>query len=973
LFSRFLLSVVMVFFFWSSFVVAQTPFYRKISFLEGLPTQVIYDSYVAKNGMLYLGTDKGLIAFDGIRFKEFPFNENLGLAVNSIQEDNNGVIWCKNFANQVFFLKDNILQLHQSAHKILSQDLNNLVDFLVVDDKLWLLTEKKLLLVRKDKNPKIIHQFKAYNQENAFTAITYDSRIKKIYIASIEHFFVLHSNGILEQFPTQSGQKELTIYNGEVYYNIKGRKNEIWDKNGNRIETILPDKNTYFINTSVANNDFWLCTSDGLYELNVTQRKTGDGFLRGKKITDVVSDKERNIWVSTLDEGLYFIPNKNFLKLDVALQTSKTQLNFNSVATSENGQLFVGTSNGKIIEFNTKQEQVFVYDSKTDMEVEYIYLYENKIISSIGIFNLGQSNPVIGGYFGKIITEDASDNFVIASYNLAGLLPKQLKGEPSVSNHFKAKEIINFNNGDFSIYPFRFKRARSVFYCDKKDLYYVGYSDGLYVYDNKQQIIEIKTKEGKPIVASRIISDGKGAIWVASTQQGILKIQNNKVVQAIAKENGLSSNHCKRIQLDSNGLWAVTDNGLDFIDFKSMKTRNVGLNLGLKGININDFSITNDQVFLATNEGVLYSDKQIFQDEVVPKFSLSKIKSKKQWFEDGAVFDFQKNAIDFHFQTIHYKSLGNYSYEYRLKEFDTNWTSQSAAATKVSYLALKPGNYTFEARVRTSDVVTPIQSRNFVIKKPFWMTYWFGTLMVLLFFGIVFVVFKWATNRARKKQLIKEQLALSQLTALRTQMNPHFMFNVLNAVQGLIYSNQKSRANEYLGTFSDLMRKTLDVSDKRSISIYEELETIKLYVELEKARFEGDDFDFILDFPKQVDLHQYQIPSLIVQPFVENAIKHGLMHKTGKKILSLSIKKGNENYWKFEIKDNGIGREQSGKINASMKKHQSFATKATSNRITLINKLSLLPITLQINDLENEGIVSGTQVVLQIPIKEVTL
>ncbi|MFM7896930.1 MAG: hypothetical protein ACKO8L_13585, partial [Flavobacterium sp.] len=252
-----------------------------------MPTQVIYDSYVAKNGMLYLGTDKGLIAFDGIRFKEFPFNENLGLAVNSIQEDSNGTIWCKNFANQVFSLRDNVLHLHQSAHKILSQDLNNLVDFLVVEDKLWLLTEKKLLLVREGKNPKIIHQFKAYNQEDAFTAITYDSKIKKIYIASIKHFFILNPNGILEQFPTQSGQKELTVYDGEVYYNIKGRKNEIWDKNGNRIETILPDKNTYFINSSVANNDFWLCTSDGLYELNVTQRKTGDGFLRGKKITDV--------------------------------------------------------------------------------------------------------------------------------------------------------------------------------------------------------------------------------------------------------------------------------------------------------------------------------------------------------------------------------------------------------------------------------------------------------------------------------------------------------------------------------------------------------------------------------------------------------------------------------------------------------------------------------------------------------------
>jgi len=951
----------------------QTPFYRKISFLEGLPTQVIYDSYVAKNGMLYLGTDKGLIAFDGIRFREFSFNENLGLAVNSIQEDNKGMIWCKNFANQVFFLQNDVLQLHQSANKILSQDLNNLVDFLVVDDKLWLLTEKKLLLVREGKNPKIIHQFKSLNQEDAFTAITYDALQKKIFIASIGNFFVLLSNGILEQFPAQKGQKELTIYKGEVYYNIKGTKNEIWDKNGNRIETNLPEANTYFINTSVTNKDFWLCTSDGVYELNVAERKTDKGFLRGKRITDVVSDKEQNIWVSTLDEGLYFIPNKNFQKLNVALQTSKAQLNYNSITISKNGHLFAGTSNGKIIEFNNKQEQVFVYDSKTDMEVEYIYLNENTIISSVGVFQLNQSNPVFRGYFGKMLTDDNSNNFVIATYNLAGLLPKQLKGSPTISAHFKTKEIIEFNNEGLSIYPLRFKRARSVFYCNYTDLYYVGYSDGLYVYDNKKNIFEIKTKNGKPIVASRIISDGKDAVWIASTQQGILKIQNKKVVQTISKANGLSSNHCKRIQLDKNGLWIVTDNGLDYIDFKSMKPRNVGLNLGLKGININDFSITNDKVFLATNEGILYSNTTIFQDEVMPIFSLSKIKSKNQWFANDAAFDFQKNAVEFQFQTIHYKSLGNYSYEYRLKELDTNWTSQSAAATKVSYLALKPGNYTFEARVRTSDLVTPIQSRTFVIKKPFWMTYWFGTAMVFLFFGIVYWVYKWATIRTRKQQKVKEQLALSQLTALRTQMNPHFMFNVLNAVQGLIYSNQKSRANEYLGTFSDLMRKTLDVSDKKTISIQEELETIKLYIELEKARFEGDDFEFLLEVPNELDLYQYEIPSLIIQPFIENAIKHGLLHQSGKKILCLFIKKENENYWKFEIKDNGIGREQSERINANMKKHQSFATKATSNRIALINKLSPLPITLQINDLENEGVVLGTQVILQIPIKEVTL
>ena len=950
----------------------QVPFYRKISFLEGLPTQVIYDSYVAKNGMLYLGTDKGLISFDGVKFKEYSFSENLGVAVNSIQEDNKGVIWCKNFANQVFFLKNSVLQLHQSAQKILSQDLNNLVDYLIINDKLWLLTEKKLFLVRKGKNPKIIHQFKDFNQQNGFTALTYDEVLKKIYIASFTDLFTLHSNGFLDKSKAEEGQKELTLFNGEVYYNIKGVKNEIWDKNGNRLNTNLPEKSTYFINTSVANDHFWLCASDGLYELNVKKQITEKGFLRGKRITDVVSDKEKNIWVSTLDEGLYFIPNKNFQKLEVTLQSSVGQLNFNVLALSKSGHLFVGTSNGKIIEFNKNQQQQFVYDSATDLEVEYIYLTNDKIITSVGIFNYNNSKPALKGYFGKTIAEDSFSNFVVATYNLAGIMPKKLQGNPQIPPHFKQKEVTEFNKIGLSIFPLRYKRARSVYYCKTNNLYYVGYSDGLFVYDIDKNVTEIKTNNGKPIVVSRIISDADGAIWVASSQQGVLKIKKNKVVEVITKKNGLSSNHCKRIQLNG-GLWVVTDNGLDYIDLSSKKVRNMSLNLGLKGISINDFFVFSDQVFLATNEGILYGEKNLFQNKVMPNFTLSKIKSNTKWYESGTAFEYKKNSIEFHFQTIYYKSLGNYTYEYRLKEIDTLWTSQSALVTKVRFLALNPGAYTFEARVRTADLVTPTQTRFLIIKKPFWFTYGFITFMAAFFFVLIYAVFKWATIRTKKQQKIKEQLALSQLTALRTQMNPHFMFNVLNAVQGLIYSNQKSRANEYLGTFSDLMRKTLDVSDKKSVTIFEELETIKLYIELEKARFEGDDFNFVLQVPKEIDLHNYEIPSLIVQPFVENAIKHGLLHKAGKKELSISITKVNDAFWQFKIKDNGIGRVESEKINSTMKKHQSFATKATANRIELINKLTATPITIFIEDVQDNENCIGTLVTLNIPIKEVTL
>jgi LytS/YehU family sensor histidine kinase len=229
---------------------------------------------------------------------------------------------------------------------------------------------------------------------------------------------------------------------------------------------------------------------------------------------------------------------------------------------------------------------------------------------------------------------------------------------------------------------------------------------------------------------------------------------------------------------------------------------------------------------------------------------------------------------------------------------------------------------------------------------------------------------QWRIESIRKRQKIREHLALSQITALRTQMNPHFMFNILNAFQGLIYSNQKTKANEFLGVFSDLMRKTLDISDKREISIQEELEAIELYISLEKARFPEDEFEYTLDTKETEDLDKYAIPSLILQPFIENAIKHGLLHKQGLKKLHLKISKENDQYWRFEIEDNGIGRQQSYVLNKTLKKHNSFATKAIDSRISLINKLNKTPIHIDVHDLKNEEkLVLGTRVILKLPIK----
>jgi sensor domain CHASE-containing protein len=133
-------------------------------------------------------------------------------------------------------------------------------------------------------------------------------------------------------------------------------------------------------------------------------------------------------------------------------------------------------------------------------------------------------------------------------------------------------------------------------------------------------------------------------------------------------------------------------------------------------------------------------------------------------------------------------------------------------------LALNPGTYKFQINIKIGEKYTPINEINFQICKPFWLQSWFLIIIMIALLALLFFVYRWAVVKTRKSEELKEQLALSQLTALRSQMNPHFIFNILNAVQGLIYSNQKSKASDYLGKFSDLMRRILETSDINEVT-----------------------------------------------------------------------------------------------------------------------------------------------------------
>ncbi len=223
-------------------------------------------------------------------------------------------------------------------------------------------------------------------------------------------------------------------------------------------------------------------------------------------------------------------------------------------------------------------------------------------------------------------------------------------------------------------------------------------------------------------------------------------------------------------------------------------------------------------------------------------------------------------------------------------------------------------------------------------------------------------------KETQKRLALEKQYKDSELKALKAQMNPHFIFNALNSIQDYIVLNQKSLASDYLGKFADLIRNYLHFSDTGFISIPDEVHNLKLYLELEKLRFE-DALIYNFEIEANANSEAIKIPTMLIQPYIENALKHGLLHKKDDRVLSISIAKTSEKIIECVVEDNGVGREKSRAINTKrQQQHKSFALKATTERLNLLNYGKERKIGVEIIDLKEKDIAKGTKVILNIPI-----
>ena len=340
-------------------------------------------------------------------------------------------------------------------------------------------------------------------------------------------------------------------------------------------------------------------------------------------------------------------------------------------------------------------------------------------------------------------------------------------------------------------------------------------------------------------------------------------------------------------------------------------------------------------------------------------------------FSNGKIeLRYDQNTIGVSFSAIEYLFPEKVQYAFRLSELHSDWRYADYKSREILYSNLSPGKYAFQLKAQMLGgnwQVEPIELI-IVITPPFWQTWWFRILAGLVLIATAFYLIRWRITLVRKKEqqkaLHEKQLIELEAKALRAQMNPHFIFNSMNSIKSLINKNENDKAASYLTTFSKLIRTLFQNSDKREISLYEELETCKFYTQLEKMRF-GDKVEFVFNVDEAIDLKDFKVPALILQPFIENAIWHGLIPKETGGIVTISVKK-NDGAIQCIIDDNGIGREQSKQFKPLYEAtYQSKGIGLTQSRLELDKLLNEREDAILIIDKEDEsGQSEGTRVII---------
>lgn len=746
------------------------------------------------------------------------------------------------------------------------------------------------------------------------------------------------SNGVFEVLKNRSFKQLITA--NENY----GGNNEIYN--------IYEEKN----------GDVWMPTKKGLVKydknLNVKTRKM---YFANQHIFTVIRDNEDNIWMATpwglvkvFSEGARYVTKANYPASDNIVKAVDDGEG-GIWAINLEGIVYRYSKNGGVAEFKDHANGVpdAFFFKKLDASEILINSSRKTVVFNIKNKTAKQELPITNITF---LLKHSDTTFYI---DLGGV--GYFEGS-------KKKKIADSTTGwNSSIFPRAFARdrERNIWIgCEKQGLIKLTPDGAMKKMRDKYPVCGIG-------VSSLHVCEN-GAVLTA-TSSNILYCFHNGLLQQYLLD-GPADNRIRGITVKGDSvLWVATSNGAYKFSISEKgvlhKIFHYTVNNSLISNDVNDVVDNGERVYFATRRGIsliyqsLYKLKEINPKVLIDKFAVGDIIGS---FDSEKVIEvgYKNNFFSINTETSTY-SWGKIKYKYKLEPLDTAW--EYSLSNNIKYSSLPPGKYVFRIKAASIFGNESIHERQivFYIKKPYWQTVWFWVLVVAAVSAMVYAGVRYRLNAVRREASLQKGLVEAQLKALRLQMNPHFIFNTLQSIQDFIITKQNKLAVIYLSKFSKLIRSALDYSKQNFITLQEDADMLNLYVELEKARFDGK-LEFEEQIDGSIDAERVLIPPMMIQPFIENAIKHGIGPRGEGKIKFIVTK--SSTHLHIEVTDNGVGRMAAYKTSQLKAKHKSTGINQTIDRLEMLfANYGLNGANVQINDLFDNQSPAGTQVLIKIP------
>lgn len=888
------------------------------------------------NNILYFTTPGGIYQYEGNEFQKIPYIQNLKSIRNIFFNDtatflihrdkglyvyqNNHIYpyfknnpfkkpsdkifltqqYCYNYTDQIsleiydiknhIYYNDSVLLNNHSNQAFAVQKLKN---FLLVGRRLGLycIDKNKTSLIQSTANYPIYSIFHLTDK-------------KELYLGSSGKIIVMDDS--LFQI------KKILPIN----INIPSKSNQFISSLERNISKIAIDKYNRIWFVTQPDDNFYLYDNNQIYDaleiLNIPPTL----------INDLFADNYNNIWVATFNDGVYQIHSTHWQSFKINdFQKSLNILQIEMLgkgffAATNNGLFYSDTSDIK------KIKSIISPDNFFNTEISCLQKYNHKLFAAD-----------ISAFEKKSFNDAYLNNIIVLPFKYIGIINNTLCYVSDITNNVFLYNLYTQKITDTIFQPTDYKlNIHSLNYIKQK--LFISTNKGLYVYDDASKKTNVYLKDTE---VQKTLMDNE-TIYILSANKIYtfpdLKLQMDAEPYKIITISNM--------QKYKNYIFISSEEGLLLAD-KAFKVINViGRKNGLISNVVNDVICINNKLIAATDKGISYtniSDLLNYQMEIYPP-SISKIIADQDTiYKTQQQLSFHQNTqnIYFYLSCPNYNPLTKTSYEYSLN--NSEWVTFENTVFHLS--SLKGGTYTLKIRATQDKVhyTTPLTikfKKDLNIHERKW--FWWITSMITIF--LIFIIISFIRLLERKKNAQKLQ-AIQQINLLKHQamnaiLSPHFIFNSLTGIQNYILQNDVDKASDYLSKFSRLIRMIIEKASHPDILLSDELKRLQFYLELEKERFH-DKFDFNIKIDHRIDVEKIHIPNMIIQPYLENAILHGILPKKEKGHIDLSFQITSNNFLEIIIEDDGIGI-----IKATEKKnkhHKSLATQTIQEILNINTQL----------------------------------